>query len=133
MSSEMKKPLREDIKKILSDPMNDQYRPRLSDEHIDALCNDPYSAVFIVDGEPVMVGGLVVYCDGRGRIWSLFANIEKHKFVTVFRLMKKYVESLNVKRIELDVPYGDDNFKRRAELLGFQKYADRARCYNVFG
>src|SRR3990167_3640256 len=133
MYSEMKKPLKEDIKKILNDPINEKYRDRISDEQINILCEDPYSAVFIVDGEPVMVGGLVVYWEGRCKIWSLLANIEKHKFVSVFRLMKKYVDSLDVKRIELDVPYNDDKFKRRAEMLGFIKYADRARSYNSFG
>lgn len=133
MYSEMKKPLPEDIKKILADPINEKYRDRISDEHIDRLCQDDYSAVFLVNGEPVVVGGLVVYWDGRGRVWSLFTSMDKYKFVPVFRLMKKYVENINIKRIEVDVPCDNDKFKRRAEMLGFTKYAERARCYNVFG
>ena len=133
MYSEMKKPLKEDVKKILDDPINEKYRDHITDEKIEVLCQDPYSAVFIVGGEPVVVGGLIFYWGGRGKIWSLFASIEKHKFVTVFRLMKKYIDSLDVKRIELDVPYNNDNFKRRAKMLGFEKYADRARCFNAFG
>lgn len=131
--SEMKKPLPEDIKKVLSDPINEKYRGLVTDEQIDLLCQDLYSAVALVNGEPVMIGGLVVYWDGRGRLWSLFTTMDRQKFVPVFRLMKKYIESLRIKRIELEVPCGDDKFKRRAEMLGFTKYAERARCYNVFG
>lgn len=133
MYSEMKRPLHEDIKKVLSDPINEKYLGRISDEQIGVLCNDPYSVVILINGEPVMVGGLIFYWSGRGKIWTLFASMDKHQFLPVFRLMKKYVESVDIKRIEVDVPCNDDKFKRRAEMLGFTKYADRARCYNSFG
>lgn len=133
MYSEMKKPLPEDIRKVLADPLNKKYQAYIKDEQIPMLCQDPYSAVAIINGEPVMIGGLVVYWDGRGRLWSMFTTMEKHKFIPVFRLMKKYVDNLKIRRIELDVPYHDNTFKRRAEMLGFTKYADRARSYNVFG
>lgn len=133
MYSEMKKPLPEDIRKVLSDPLNKKYRDNITEEQILILCKDPYSAVGLVNGEPVMIGGLVFYWDGRGRVWSMFTSMEKHKFIPVFRLMKRYIENIRIKRIELDVPYEDHKFKRRAEMLGFTKYADRARSYNVFG
>jgi hypothetical protein len=133
MYSEMKRPLPEDIKKVLSDPLNERVRVHFSDEFISKVCDDPYSAVALVDGKPVMVGGLVFYWDGRGRIWSMFTSVGKHEFISVFRLMKKYIENLTVKRIEMDVPCHEEKFKKRAELLGFTKYAERARCYNAFG
>lgn len=133
MYSEMRRPTPNDFHKVLSDPLNEVNRKLFPLSIIHTLCDDAYTVVILVKDEPVLIGGLSIYWQGRGKLWTLFTTKSKRNFVPVFRLMKKYVDGLDIKRVELDIPYGDDNLKRRAELLGFTKYADRARCFDSFG
>ncbi len=133
MYSEMRRPTYDEFYKVLSDPVNSKFMHLFTDPVIAELCQSKNTIVILVNNVPSLVGGMSVYWPGRGTLWALFTSHSKRNFVPVFRLMRKFVDSLDIKRIELDSPYGDQRFERRAELLGFTKYADRARHFNVDG
>jgi hypothetical protein len=90
------------------------------------------SKTFIYKGEVMVCGGITPYWSGRGQLWTVFSEKSKHNFVPVFRVIKKWLNSLlneNYRRIELSVDIGCDVGKRRAEMLGFYLETELARQY----
>ncbi len=84
------------------------------------------------DDEVMACGGITDYWHGRGICWTSFSEHSKRCFVTVFRLIDRWLkEQLKTKyhRIELSIDYDSQNGRRRAEMLGFRLECELARKF----
>jgi hypothetical protein len=85
-----------------------------------------------VDGVPMVCGGVLPYWPGRGQVWCVFNEESKESFVPVLRGIKKFLDSVDFRRIEICVPCDEpitETAARRAQLLGFEIECLRAKKY----
>lgn len=85
----------------------------------------------LLDGKPVLCGGVFQYWNGRGLLWSVFNEECKSNFVPVFRGIKKFLsEQLKIyNRIEVAIPCDFEAGKRRIKLLGFKLECEKAEKF----
>ncbi len=78
------------------------------------------AVTIFVDGEIMACGGITEIWNGRGNLWGIFSEASKRYPIAAFRAMKKYVDSSQVRRIEVAVPCGLEVGHKRVRLLGFK-------------
>lgn len=85
----------------------------------------------IINEKAAVCGGVLMYWEGRGQLWSVFNEDFKSNFVPVFRGMKAYMkeELKRFRRIEVSIPLSCPNWKRRVEMLGFTLECAVAKKY----
>lgn len=85
----------------------------------------------VLNGLPVVCGGLLMCWKDRGQIWTVFSEECKSNFIPVFRGIRAYLDQQNEKvaRLELSIPCEFELGRRRAELLGFKLECERARKF----
>jgi hypothetical protein len=99
---------------------------------LDMIESDKYSVTGLLDEVPMVCGGVLQYWENRGQVWCIFNEQSKHSFVPVLRGIKKFIDNLPFRRIELSVdcdgPYTEVGV-RRAKVLGFDVECLRAKKY----
>jgi hypothetical protein len=81
---------------------------------------DMTSVTGMIDGEPMVCGGVIEIWNGRGLIWTVFSEKSKHCFLPVFRGIKKFIDAQPYTRLEISIPINLKFAMRRAEMLGFK-------------
>ncbi len=87
----------------------------------------------IVDGEIVACAGVIEYYKGRGEAWSYLSSDLGSNMVLVFRAIKNYLDTVDVRRIEMTVDVDFAEGHRFAKLLGFELEAPRMKAYDLDG
>lgn len=83
----------------------------------------------VINGKIAICGAIEEIWQNRGVVWCVFNEEFKGNFVPVFRLIQKFLQSSNFRRIEVCVPFGFNIGRRRARMLGFQLEIECARKY----
>lgn len=111
---------RQHLRPMLDQPSNKFLREWLINGHAEAMESHAYT--ILLNGEPMVCGGVQKYWDKRGHAWAIFSENAKSCFVPVFRAAKTFVRLALVEfnRIEMYVPLDQEKHHRRAELLGFK-------------
>jgi len=116
----------------------DKMAKQESNLHLNLLANDAvierglehgYSFTGMMNGTPVVCGGIVEMWTDRGYIWTVFDEDCKSNFIPVFRGIKKFLKEQPYRRVELCVPVNFDLGHRRAMMLGFKIETLVARKY----
>ncbi len=115
------------IKEMLEQPMNGDAREFFSTVNYD-LVEKLESFTGLLNGKPIICGGIMPYWRGRGSIWTVFDEAAKMNFTPVFRGMKNFIDKARpfYNRLELAVPCDFEIGIRRAKLLGFTVECERA-------
>lgn len=87
----------------------------------------------IIDGKPVVCGGIKEIWPNRGIIWCVFSESSKTNFVPVFRGIRTFLSKSKFNRIEVCIPCNFEIGKRRAEMLGFKLEIPCAKKYLADG
>jgi hypothetical protein len=124
---------KEHLVKILASPINSDMRQFFTDQVIDNAVLTPFSVALLVKGDVMAVGGVNHQWADRAIIWAFFSDKSKGCFLPVFRGVKKWLEWLPYKRLEMDIPYGNEKVLKRAKLWGFEVECERARKFGVLG
>ena len=85
----------------------------------------------LIDGKPMVCGGVLKLWEGRGYVWTVFNEEAKHCFVPIFRGISRVLktELLRYRRLEMAVPANFEVGHRRAKLLGFKVECALAEQY----
>ena len=87
----------------------------------------------VIDGEIVACAGVIEYYKGRGEAWSYLSADLGRNMVSVFRAIKSYLDTIDVRRIEMTVDTDFAEGHRFAKLLGFELEASRMKAYDMDG
>lgn len=117
---------------ILAEENNAHWREKYETPGLTAWLESQCSFTGLLQGKPVVCGGITLYWPGRGHVWTIFSEISRNNFVPVFRGMRKFLREqlkTNFHRIEVSVPCDFQIGRRRAELLGFRLETGYAEGY----
>lgn len=84
-------------------------------------------------GAVLMCTGVVPIFDGYGYLWSALAPETGLKMVGVHRIAVRFLDTLNLRRIEATVEVGFAAGIKWMEMLGFECEAPRMRKYGPNG
>lgn len=87
----------------------------------------------VVDGEVIACAGVIEYYKGRGEAWSYLSADLGSNMVAVYRAIKSYLDTVDVRRIEITVDTDFAEGHRFAKLLGFELEAPRMKAYDMDG
>jgi len=96
-----------------------------------SLLEQQESVTGVVNGSPMVCGGVIKLWEGRGCVWTVFNEDAKECFVPVFRGIKSFLDQqLKLyNRLEISVPVDFELGHRRAKLLGFEVECALARKF----
>jgi hypothetical protein len=109
--------------------MNPNLENWIQEGHAAHMEIEPHAFTGMWDGVPALCGGVVVMWHNRGCLWSFFNQDFKGNFVPVFRNLRKFLDKVPVRRLEVAIEYGVPNARRRAEMLGFTLETEHAPSY----
>lgn len=81
----------------------------------------------------VAFAGVIPYGDGRGLAWAYLAEDVGKEFIGVTKAIKRYLDLVDYRRIEMAVDCQHEQAHRWAKMLGFVKECDRMKNYTVDG
>lgn len=87
--------------------------------HPDPACLGPHSQAGLRDGKCVAAAGITEAWSGRGYAWFFENGLTKREWVEVTRLIRKALQSFDLRRIEAAVYDGHDAGHKWALKLGF--------------
>jgi len=124
-------PYRKDhVLPMLEQSMNAEIR----DSYIGGLAQlleSQASMTGVMNGRPMVCGGVIKMWEGRGVVWTVFNEEARECFVPVFRGIRRFLaQQLEIyNRLEIAVPISFEIGHRRAKLLGFQVECHLARKF----
>jgi hypothetical protein len=92
-----------------------------------------YSFTALVNGEPVMVGGIWKLWENRAVVWSFVDRSAGPHFPSLHKAVKKVLDSAPFPRLEADTPCDFEEGHRWLRMLGFAMEAERMRGYRPDG
>lgn len=124
----------EHLKYILRTGMVDvKFQPFLKPELAEVLEGQNKHFAALDDGICVAVGGVTEIWPGRGEAWVIFGKPRRQHFVTLFKMVQRYLQLSNLRRLEMVVDYDFDAGHRWARLLGFKVEGERLQGYMPHG
>jgi len=90
-----------------------------------------FAHTVLVEGGIVACGGIVQYWSGRGEAWAVINKLAKRHFLTLHYVVKNYLESVSLHRVEATVAKDFNNGHRWAKLLGFELEAETLKAYSA--
>jgi len=113
-------------------PSQQEILQRVTDEFLSQLENTNAYTV-VLDGVIVCCAGVIEYYKGRGEAWSYLGADLGSNMVPVYRAIKKYIDTIDVRRVEMTVDVDFEPGHRFAKLLGFELEAPRMKAYDING
>lgn len=108
------------------------YNPWITDEYARAL-ESQYAFTALVDGKPILVGGLHEMWENRALLWSFIDKDAGPHFVALHRGVKNFLDMQPYRRIEAECDCGFKPGHRWLRMLGFKMEAKRMRKFRVDG
>lgn len=87
----------------------------------------------LVDGKPIIVGGLVELWQNRALLWSFVDQSAGKHFVAVHRATMRFLEAQTYRRIEAECDFDFAPGHRWLKKLGFVLEAPRMRAFRIDG
>jgi len=103
-----------------------------SDKNVRVLedCADAWTAYNVETDEVLMCAGVFTIWPGRGIGWALFNERKAGShFVTLDRMVRQFLKTCDVKRIEIQVQYGFEKGHRWARSLEFKLEAPKMKGF----
>jgi hypothetical protein len=122
----------EHVKPWAEQPINHMLKTWIANEVPERLEKAGHSVSGVVNGEILVCGGTSEYWPGRCELWTAFNENSRYNFVPVFRGIKRWLDTVNYRRIELSIPLDPKQWAigcRRAVLLGFELEVKCMRGY----
>lgn len=110
----------------------EKYNPWITDEYARALENQ-YAFTAMVDGHPMLVGGLYEMWQNRALLWSFLDTNAGPHLVAIHRAVKKFLDMQPYRRIEAECDCGFKPGHRWLRMLGFKMEAKRMRAFRIDG
>ena len=85
------------------------------------------------DKNPVVIGGIRQFWFNRGEAWLIFGQPKRKDFITIHKIVQKFLDLSPIKRIEMVVDHDYFEGHRWAHILGFKKEADKMTAYHSDG
>lgn len=108
------------LEDLVNDDLMVNIRAGLFEDTLINLSKSKYAFTLLKDGIPVACMGITEYWTGRGEAWAMFIPGNSEVFTRVFRACKKFLNSVNLRRIEATVRTDFLNGHRFAMMLGFE-------------
>jgi hypothetical protein len=108
------------------------FNPWITEEYARALENQ-YAFTAMIDGRPLLVGGLYEMWENRALLWSFIDRNAGPHFVSLHRGVKNFLDMQPYRRIEAECDCGFKQGHRWLKLLGFKCEAERMRAFRVDG
>lgn len=110
-----------------------EYRGRVShfpDEQLDRIAEIGRTVTVLWNDEVIAFGGVSLYWENRGDAWMMVDRAKaKAHFIAFHRIISKFLDSVQIQRLEANVEIGFELGKRWTELLGFRLETERASAY----
>jgi hypothetical protein len=123
----------EHLQKLLEEDAVSYLRPYFSENVTKTMEQAAHITSIEMNGKVVLCGGVSMYWPGRGEAWVFFDSSCKTNFVPVFRLVKKWLDEVPVRRIEAAVDVGSMFAHRHVQLLGFKMEAPFMKSFRPDG
>jgi hypothetical protein len=124
----------EHFEQLLAQEWNAEMRPYFTPEAIKRLENNVHSySAITASGRVVFCGGVTLYWPNRCEVWAVFDPKCKREFMAIHREVKKFLYSLNMRRIEASVRVGFESGERWVKALGFKMEAPIMKAYTPGG
>lgn len=94
-----------------------------------SLENSPHTMTLHKDGRIYFCGGLLKHWPGRYEGWAVFDRKIGQEFITIHRMVKRYLELVDFRRIECVVNFEFSRGHRWAKALGFEVEASLLKRY----
>lgn len=105
-----------------------------TDEQLGTIAAAPYSFSGINEfGRVIFCGGVAVRWPGRGEAWISFNPDCKREFLSAHNVVRNFLDSCPVNRIEASVKADFEAGHRWIELLGFTLEAETMMAYGPDG
>ncbi len=96
----------------------------IDDEYCQSLLEAGPAYTLVEDGKVLAVGGISIIWEGRGLMWSLISDsLHGGQFVRMHKIVVRFLELQNLRRIEITVDHEWATAHRWAKLLGFKHEA----------
>jgi len=120
----------EHVLPLVEQPMNSDIRDSYIGGLAQLLETHP-SMTGIMNGRPMVCGGVIKMWEGRGCVWTVFNEESRTCFVPVFRGIRKFLaqQMEEYNRLEMAVPVSFEIGHRRAKMLGFKVECHLARKF----
>lgn len=111
----------------------DHLRPHVTEQHLAALAALPHSYTALVDGQPIACGGLIPMWPGRAEAWAVLDATCGRQFLAVHNAARRFLDMVDIHRIEASVEVGFVAGHRWLRALGFHMEAPRMLRYGWDG
>lgn len=105
----------------------------LSKERVLALEKNQFSRSIISGDRVLLCGGVTMFWENRGEAWAVLSKNIKHDFIKVHSLVKQYLASIPVRRLEAVVNCDFSEGHRWVRSLGFRLDAKVMQHYGRGG
>lgn len=119
----------EHIIPLAKEPMNANIADWYESGYAKAAKELTQAVTGLVDGEIIGCCGVLEMWTGRGHIWTVVSERVRKNPVQIFKGMRRYFDSLNFRRLEMDIPIDLEVAHRRAIFMGFELETPLARKF----
>lgn len=101
-------------------------------EHLE---NSPFAfAGLLANGRPLLCAGVTLYWENRAEAWAIIDHtISRRYFLELHKKVKHFLDTVEIRRIELAVECDYVEGHRWAKALGFKLEAERLEAYGIAG
>lgn len=121
------------IKELMKEPINAEHAEWFESGQAELLQKESESFAILINGSPMVCGGIIPLWKGRGYLWTILSEKIKEHSVAVYRGVRLALKEQPYSRLEMDVPVDLDIAHRRAKFLGFSLECARAKKYSPSG
>jgi hypothetical protein len=129
MTVEIKRIKATDFKYLQSKGATSAFIGSLSPLQEQMLEAAPYAHSVFLNGALLFCAGVTEYWPGRAEAWAVLNPEFCHLFHTITRVVKRYLNSCPVRRIEAAVEVSAERAHRWVEVLGFQLECPRCEAF----
>lgn len=122
-----------DLAELMKQPelfyLADYVTPECDDRMVAAT----FSHTVLKEGKPLLCAGIHEYWTGRGEAWAVFDQKCRKDFLALHHIVKNYLDSAPIRRVEAIVDIGFRPGHRWVKALGFSVEAERLEHYRPNG
>lgn len=104
-------------------------RPFLTKDHGQNIEKRGGYFSILEDKKAVAIGGITEFWKGRGEAWLIFGQPRTQSFVTIFKIVQRFIQLSTLSRIEMIIECDFVQGHRWARLLGFKKECEKMEKY----
>ena len=123
----------EHMEKLVLQPAQEQLREFFTPELLKSLESDDAYTFSVDNGVPIACCGLVRLWPGRAIMWCFMSTMSVGNKLRLTKLIKKYVNYIGIRRLEIYVEVDAKGAHQWARMLGFKCEAPLMRKFGLTG